>query len=99
MFWKKKDKDKGGDKASQTSEKGGKPTREQILAQAKINAAKATTEIGSETLDAVRIAMQRQQQKAIIEKALADIKGANEGKVRDNIKWMMNEDKPDKPRK
>ena len=96
MFWKKKSGAKGGGKDGKPPETGGKPTREQILAQAKANAAKATAEIGSETLDAVRIAMQRQQQKAIIEKALADIKGADEGKVRDNIKWMMSEGKPPK---
>jgi hypothetical protein len=92
MFWKKKNNGKAG----KPPENGGKPSREQILAQAKANAAKATAEIGAETLDAVRIAMQRQQQKAIIEKALADIKGADEGKVRDNIKWMMSEGKPPK---
>lgn len=95
MFWKKKDKGK----PAKTAENGGKPTREQILAQARVNAAKATAEIGEETLDAVRAAMQRQQQKAIIEKALADIKGADEGKVRDNIKFMMQEGRPDKPKK
>jgi hypothetical protein len=95
MFWKKKDKSK----PAKPAENGGKPTREQILAQARANAAKATAEIGEETLDAVRAAMQRQQQKAIIEKALADIKGADEGKVRDNIKFMMQEGRPDKPKK
>ncbi len=99
MFWKKKDKGKGGGKTPEPPEKGGKPTREQILAQARVNAAKATAEIGADTLDAVRIAMQKQQQKAIIEKALADIKGADEGKVRDNIKFMMQEGRPDKPKK
>ena len=96
MFWKKKDKGKNGAKATDTAKKTGGLTREQILAQARANAAKATAEIGAETLDAVRVAMQRQQQKAIIEKALADIKGADEGKVRDNIKFMMNEGKPPK---
>lgn len=95
MFWKKKDKGK----SSKTAENSGKPTREQILAQARANAAKATAEIGEETLDAVRAAMQKQQQKAIIEKALADIRGADEGKVRDNIKFMMQEGRPDKPKK
>jgi hypothetical protein len=96
MFWKKKDKGKDGANATDSAKKTGGMTREQILAQAKANAAKATAEIGAETLDAVRIAMQRQQQKAIIEKALADIKGADEGKVRDNIKFMMSEGKPPK---
>ena len=96
MFWKKKDKGNGGGKPTDSAKKTGGMTREQILAQAKLNAAKATAEIGAETLDAVRVAMQRQQQKAIIEKALADIKGADEGKVRDNIKFMMSEGKPPK---
>lgn len=89
MFWKKKNSGKDA-KPAQNS---GKPTREQILAQARANAAKATAEIGEDTLSAVRIGMMRQQQKALIDKALADIKGADADKVRDHIQFMIRHEK------
>lgn len=88
MFWKKKDKGKNG----KATENGGKPTREQILAQAKANAAAARAEIGDETLDKIKEALMKKQASAI-EKAKAQIRAADQDKVRDNIKFMMKEDK------
>lgn len=94
MFWKKKDKGKGG----KTPEKGGKPSREQILAQAKANAAAARAEIGDETLEKIKEALLKKQQSAI-EQAKRQILAADQDKVRDNIKFMMTEGKPDKPKR
>lgn len=91
MFWKKKDKGKDGSSA----EKGGKLTREQIIAQAKANAAKASAEIGVETLDKIKEALLKKQQSAI-EQAKRQIMAADQDKVRDNIKFMMDEGKPTK---
>ena len=84
MFWKKKDKGKDG----KTPENGGKPTREQILAQAKANMSAARAEIGDETLDKIKDALMKKQASAI-EQAKNQIKSANQDKVRDNIKFMM----------
>lgn len=92
MFWKKKSKGKDGS----TTGKGGKPTREQIIAQAKANAAKASAEIGDETLEKIKDALLKKQQSAI-EQAKREIMAADRDKVRDNIKFMMDEGKP--PRK
>lgn len=89
MFWKKKDKGKDG----KPPENGGKPTREQILAQAKANMSAARAEIGDETLDKIKDALMKKQASAI-EQAKNQIKSANQDKVRDNIKFMMSEDKP-----
>lgn len=91
MFWKKKTKGKGGS----TTENGGKPTREQIIAQAKANAAKASAEIGEETLDKIKDALLKKQQSAI-EQAKRQIMATDRDKVRDNIKFMMDEGKPPK---
>lgn len=91
MFWKKKNKGAG----TKTPEKGGKPTREQILAQAKAAASAARAEIGDETLDKIREALLKKQQSAI-EQAKAQIKAADRDKVRDHIQFMMREDKPEK---
>lgn len=95
MFWKKKSGSKGGDKNAKPPEKGGKPTREQIMAQAKANAAAARAEIGDETLEKIKEALLKKQQSAI-EQAKAKIKAADQDKVRDHIQFMMREDKPDK---
>ncbi len=83
MFWKKKDK-----KPVATA----KPTREQIIAQAKANASAARAEIGDETLEKIREAMLKKQGSAI-EKAKAQIKAADQDKVRDHLKYMMREEK------
>ena len=54
--------------------------------------AAARAEIGDETLEKIKAAMMKKQASAI-EKAKAQIKAADEGKVRDNIQFMMREDK------
>ncbi len=88
MFWKKKNKGKD----VTPPENGGKPTREQIIAQARANMSAARAEIGDETLDKIKAAMMKKQASAI-EQAKNQIKNANPDKVRDNIKFMMKEDK------
>ncbi len=76
MFWKKKKKEPV------------KPTREQLIAQAKANAAKARTEIGDETLQKIAAAMQRKEQSAT-EQAKAKIKQLDKDKVADHLKLMI----------
>lgn len=93
MFWKKKDKGKAPDSAKKTGQ-----TREEILAQARATASAARAEIGDETLDKIRDALMRKQASAI-EQAKNQIKNADQDKVRDNIKFMMGEDRPGKPKK
>jgi ElaB/YqjD/DUF883 family membrane-anchored ribosome-binding protein len=84
MFWKKKTK---------PTEKTApaKPSREQILAQAKANASAARAEIGDETLDKIKAAMLKKQQSAI-EQAKAQIKCADSDKVRDHLRYMIREE-------
>ncbi len=89
MFWKKKNNGKD----VKPAETGAKNNRELLIEQAKANAKKATAEIGEDTLSAVRVGMMRQQQKALIDKALADIKGADADKVRDHIQFMIRHEK------
>jgi hypothetical protein len=91
MFWKKKNISKDGKSAKNPSADGGKPTRDQIIAQAKANMSAARAEIGDETLDKIKAAMLKKQASAI-EKAKAQIKAADPDKVRDNISFMMKED-------
>ncbi|PZQ47252.1 MAG: hypothetical protein DI551_03745 [Micavibrio aeruginosavorus] len=86
MFWKKKPKDKP------LNGESGKPSREQILAQAKANAASARAEIGDETLDKIKAAMLKKQASAI-EQAKAQIKAIDKDKLTDNLKFMMREEK------
>jgi hypothetical protein len=96
MFWKKKNTQKDGKSAKKSSADGGKPTREQIIAQAKASMSAARAEIGDETLDKIKAAMMKKQASAI-EKAKTQIRAADADKVRDNIQFMMREDKPKKP--
>lgn len=84
MFWKKKDKAKPAANA--------KPTREEILAQAKANMATARAEIGDETLDKIREALLKKQQSAI-EQAKNKIRSTEDDKVRDHLRYMMREEK------
>lgn len=90
MFWKKKDKSKGTKPATPA---GKKLSREEILAQAKANAAAARAEIGDETLDKIKQALLRKQQSAI-EQAKAQIKATDMDKVRDHLSLWLEEDKP-----
>ncbi len=85
MFWKKK-------KKPAPPEGGGKPTREQIIAQARANMAAARAEIGDETLDKIKDALMKKQQSAI-EQAKAQIKAADMDKVRDHLSLWLEEDR------
>ncbi len=87
MFWKKKDK-----KTTPSSEISGKPSREEILVQAKASAAAARAEIGDETLEKIKAALLKKQSSAI-EKAKAQIKATDTDKVRDHLKYMIREEK------
>lgn len=89
MFWKKKDKTPAKP-AAKTPQ--GKMTREEILAQAKANAAAARAEIGDETLEKIKEALLKKQSSAI-EKAKAQIKATDTDKVRDHIQFMIREEK------
>ena len=95
MFWKKKDKRNTPEKGAEPKDTAAKPSREQILAQARVNAAAARAEIGDETLEKIKEALLKKQASAI-EQAKKQILNANQDKVRDNIKFMMGEDKPPK---
>jgi ElaB/YqjD/DUF883 family membrane-anchored ribosome-binding protein len=90
MFWKKKKGKDGGDSANP-----GKPSREEIIAKAKASMASARAEIGDETLDKIKEAMMKKQASAI-ERAKAQIKAADADKVRDNIQFLLREDRPPK---
>lgn len=85
MFWKKK-------KKPAPPEGGGKPTREEIIAQARVNMAAARAEIGDETLDKIKDALMKKQQSAI-EQAKAQIKASDMDKVRDHLSLWLEEDR------
>lgn len=89
FFWKKKPDLKAG------KAKDGKPTREQILAQAKANMSAARAVIGDETLEKIKEALMKKQSSAI-EKAKAQIRSADVDKVRDNIQFMIRHETPRK---
>lgn len=86
MFWKKKDK------KQPIPSKPAKPTRDEILAQAKANMAAARAEIGDETLEKIKQAILKKQS-STLEKAKAQIKAADTDKVRDHIQYMIREEK------
>ena len=89
MFWKKKKKDKkqAGDKAGDK-----KPSREEILAQAKANAAAARQEIGDETLDKIKEAMMKKENNPF-EQAKKKVKAMDRQKVADSVSdWMREKD-------
>jgi len=87
MFWKKKEKILKKAVANTS-----KPTREEILEQARKNAAAARAEIGDETLEKIREALMKKQN-SVLERAKAQIRAADEDKVRDHIKYMIREEK------
>ena len=84
MFWNKKKKSKKKD------EKSDKPSREDLIAQAKANAAAAREEIGDETLDKIREAMLARENNPL-EQAKAKIKAMDKQKVADSMKVMLQE--------
>jgi hypothetical protein len=82
MFWKKKKKEK----------EPAKPTREEILAQAKANAAAAREEIGDETLEKIRQHMAKKENNPF-EQAKKKVKAMDQEKVADSLKdWMRDKD-------
>lgn len=83
MFWKKKPK---------ADLPKSKPTRDEIMAQARANMSAARAEIGYETLDKIKEAMMRKQQSAI-EQAKAKIRAADQDKVRDHLSMWLREDR------
>ena len=91
MFWKKKN----GKDGTESAKDAAKPSREEIIAKAKASMASARAEIGDETLDKIKEAMMKKQA-SVIEKAKAQIKAADADKVRDNIQFMLREDRPSK---
>ncbi len=94
MFWKKKPKDTDKDKAkaADAAPAPGKPTREEVLAKARATAAAAREEIGNETLDAIREAIQRRQNSPA-EKAKQIIKAMDDSKVKDHLSELLKDEK------
>lgn len=81
MFWNKK-----------PSSKPSKPTRDEIMAQAKANAKKASDEIGNETLQQIKAALLKKQS-CPIEKAKAQLRAVDADKARIHLSYMMREEK------
>jgi len=94
MFWKKKPK-KQPSKAKNDPKKGQKQgqklSREEIIAQAKANAAAAREEIGDETLEKIKQAMLKKEQ-STFEQAKKRVKSMDDDKVRDNLRFWLRED-------
>ena len=67
-------------------------SREEIIAQAKANAAAARQEIGEETLDKVKEAMLRKENNPL-EQAKKRVKAMDRQKVADSVSDWMREDK------
>lgn len=81
-FWKKTEKPK----------ETAKPSREDILARAKANAAAARAEIGDETLQKIKEAMLKRQSSEF-EQAKQKIKSMDQTRVQDTLKeWMREKD-------
>ena len=79
MFWKKKPK------------KAEKPSREQILAEAKENARKATEAIGEDTLARVRAHIEKDENNEF-HQALKRIKSMDKDRIADNIRATYREE-------
>lgn len=77
MFWKKKKKAK-------------KPSREEIIAQAKATAKAKSEEIGEETLDQIREALMKKENSPL-EQAKKKVREMDQDKLHDNIKYWMRE--------
>lgn len=75
---------KGGDKNK------GKPSREQLIAQAQANMKKARAELGDETIQKIAAAMQKKDNSPT-ERAKEKIKAADKGKVIDHLRHMIDE--------
>jgi len=70
--------------------KGKKPSRDDIIAQAKENAAKARQEIGQENLDRIARALMDENKSEGL-KARDKIRAMDQAKVADNLKIMLEE--------
>ena len=82
MFWKKK----------KPVKKTQGLTREQILAQAQANASAAREEIGDETLQKIKAALEKKENSALMQ-AKNKVKAMDDDKVRDNLSLWLKEDK------
>lgn len=91
MFWKKKPKDKDKGK-TEAGAPPAKPTREEVIARAKATAAAARDEIGNETLEAIREAIQRRQNSPA-EKAKQIIKSMDDSKVKEHLSQLLKDEK------
>lgn len=69
-----------------------KPSREELIAQATANAAKARTEIGQENLDRIARALMEENKSEGL-KAREKIRRMDQGRVADNLKSMLDEKK------
>lgn len=69
-----------------------KPSRAEIIAEAKANVKKATEEIGEETLDKVRAHL-AQKENNPLEQAIRKIKAMDEERIADNIRATYREDR------
>lgn len=97
MFWKKKSKDKDKTPASAEPQAPAKPSREDIIAKAKASAAAARAEIGDETLEAIKQAIQKRQNSPA-EKAKQIIKNMDDSVVRSHLSEMLKEHEKNKTR-
>lgn len=78
MFWTKKKKPKKG-------------SREAIVAQAEAVATAKRAEIGDDALNKIKQALMKKENSPL-ERAKRHIKGADEGKVRDNLALWLKDD-------
>ena len=69
-----------------------KLTREELIAEAKKNAAAAREQIGDETLDKIAAAMAKKENSEF-NRMKAEIEKLDSGKVADNLKIMIEEEK------
>ena len=69
-----------------------KKSREELIAEAKANAAAAREQIGDETLDKIAQAMAKKENSEF-SRMKAEIEKIDSGKVADNLKYMIEEEK------
>lgn len=69
-----------------------KKSREELLAEAKANATAAREQIGDETLDKIAQAMAKKENSEF-NRMKAEIEKIDSGKVADNLKYMIEEEK------
>ena len=72
--------------------KTAKPSREDIIAQAEKNAAKARQEIGQENLERIARALMDENKSEGL-KARDEIRKMDQGHIADNLKIILDEDK------